>query len=89
MIYANRLFVKVAESGDFPLTPMQCTYFIGGVSPIASAITIPILGYVGRRPIYIAGQFFMSVFMFLAGLSVMYEWNLMSLVMVLLFVMTF
>ena len=44
---------------------------------------------VGRRPIFIYGQLFMALFLFLFGLSLYTQWNNTAFIMVNLFVFTF
>ena len=89
MIYANRLFVKMTESGDFPLTPRECTYFLGAVSPISAAMAIPLLQFVGRRKIFIWGKFWMSLFLFMTGLSTLNEWYTVAFTCIILYTVVF
>ena len=66
--------------GSFPLTPTQGTYIIGlsnAIPAMAAILTIQVLG---RRTIYITGQFFMSVFLVLCGVSALEGWNLMTFI---------
>ena len=59
------------EGGSFPLTPLQGTYIIAASNAIPALIAILTIQLFGRRTIYITGQFFMSIFMFLCGLCVL------------------
>jgi len=58
--------------GDFPLTPLQGTYVIGIANGLFACIAFAYIGKIGRKPIFIVGQFAMGVFLFLCGLSILY-----------------
>jgi len=89
-MYANRLLIRIEDQGgEFPLTPRQGTYVISAVNLISATSAILFVSLVGRRTIFIAGQFFMGVFLFLCGLSVLYEWNLEAFIFINLFITSF
>ena len=89
-VYANRLLVRMQEQGGgFPLSPLQGTYVIGGVNATAALIAIAMIGKIGRRPIFITGQFTMGVFLFFCGLSVLMQWNMSSFIFICLFIAAF
>ena len=77
------------EGGSFPLTPLQGTYLIGAANAFGALLAVTYVGSVGRRPIFIAGQFFMGLWLFICGLSVMNSWNLTSYIMIILFILAF
>ena len=89
-VYANRLLVKMQEGGgEFPLTPRQGTYVIGAVNGLAALLAIWTITLQGRRPIFIQGQFFMAVWLFLCGLSVLEQWNMTAFISINLFITSF
>ena len=89
-VYANRLLVKMEEQGgSFPLTPRQGTYVIGAVNGLAALLALYTITLQGRRPIFIQGQFFMAVWLFLCGLSVLNAWNMTAFVSINLFITSF
>ena len=62
---------------------------IGLSNAVAALIAILTIQVFGRRTIYISGQFFMAVFLFLCGLCVLEGWNLPSFVFLCLFIVSF
>ena len=89
-VYANRLLVQMEEQGGgkFPISPLQGTYIIGLSNLLPTLLALFTIQWLGRRTIYIHGQFFMSVFLFICGLCVLNGWNLASFVALCLFVAT-
>ncbi len=71
------------------MTPFQGTFIIGLSNAVAAILVLTYIGVVGRRPILITGQFFMSVWLFLCGLAVLNSWNLTAYIMIILFIFTF
>ena len=66
--------------GSFPLSPIQGTYVIGCCNAIPALIAILTIQMFGRRTIYITGQFFMALSLFLCGYSILMGWNLASFI---------
>ena len=56
---------------------------------LGALLAIIIIMNVGRRPIFIYGQLFMTIFLFLFGLSLHIQWNFTAFIFVNLFVFTF
>ena len=60
VIYANQLIQQMreqseAEGSEFPLNPIEATYFMGVSNAIAAALPLLYIGRVGRRPIFVIG----------------------------------
>ena len=77
------------EGDDFPLTPLQGTYVVGFVNGISASLAIFVISVAGRRPILIIGELFMTLFLFLCGLSLYHQWNVTAFVMINLLITSF
>ena len=66
------------QGGGFGITPLEGTYIIGAANAVFAIIALGVISCLGRRPIYIIGQLSMAVVLFICGLSVHNEWNLLS-----------
>mmetsp|Transcript_11546 Transcript_11546/g.13759 ORF Transcript_11546/g.13759 Transcript_11546/m.13759 type:complete len:158 (-) Transcript_11546:115-588(-) len=90
-IYANQLLVQIEKQGDedFPLTPIQGTYLIGLANFIASTLPLLYIHRVGRKPIFVTGFLAMALAMFFCGLSVYYQWNVSTFVMIIVLIFAF
>ena len=71
------------------MTPLQGTYVIGAVNAVRALIAITMIGKIGRRTIFIVGQFMMGMFLFFCGLSIFYQWNMASFILINLFITAF
>ena len=92
LLYGNRLLVQMQEQGgaeEFPISPVQGTYIIGAAILFFAILVFFYIERIGRKPIMVAGQFFMSLFLFLGGLAVKNSWNMISFVMILLYLGAF
>lgn len=77
------------QGGSFPLTPLEGTYVIGAANAISAILAIGVISFFGRRSILITGHFFMSIWLFVCGLSILYQWNMSAFIMVNLFIATY
>ena len=77
------------QGGGFGITPLQGTYIIGAANALFATVALGTISCFGRRTLYIAGQFFMSAFLFFCGYCVLKEWNLMSFIFINLFIVAF
>ena len=56
---------------------------------MGSCLPVLYAGKIGIRPILVIGHFAMSVSMFFCGFFVLYEWNVASFVMIVVFIFTY
>ena len=68
--------------GDFPLTAVQGTQIIGITQTVAAVFAVALILNVGRRPIFVWGQFFIATSTFICGLSILYGWNMLAFISV-------
>ena len=75
--------------GGSSVNPIEGSNIIGIVNAVSAVVAVSFVGFIGRRKVFIAGEFFMSLNLFLCGLSVFKQWNLAAFVFLNLFVSTY
>ena len=91
-VYAGSLLAQMQTQGggdDFPITPVQGGYFIGGANMVFACSTIFFANRTGRKNILIVGQLAMCLLLLVCGLAVKNEWAMVSFVTIVLFVGAF
>ena len=71
------------------MSPLEGTYVIGSANAISAILAVCVISMFGRRPILITGHFFMSVWLFICGLSVYNQWNMTAFIMINLFIASY
>ena len=62
---------------------------MGAVNGISASSSVLIKSFVGMRPIIIVGELCMTMFLFLSGIAVHNEWNMMAFVCINLVIISF
>ena len=75
--------------GDFPISPLMGTYFLGIACCIFAFLGVVVIKYFGRRTIYIVGCFAMGLSHVVAGFALLKNMYLIGFSCIILYIVFF